>query len=353
MKTAGDQKIGVIGRVADGVEMYDGQTVTTRIIRNELETRLNTSVFCVDTYDYKHHVFRCLLRSFICLFKCEHIFMLLSNNGRRFFLPFLYYTNKLFHRKVYHRMIGGLFGENVKQHPRWVKYLNSFVVNLAEGRTQVEALRNAGVNNAVETYTFRNAQIVSSDAFPVCAAPPFRFCTFCRVTKAKGISDAIQAIMKINSDHSGFATLDIYGPLDEEYRAEFEMLLKQSSGAAKYMGCVPPEKSVDTLKGYFVHLFPTTWKGEGMAGTLVDCFAAGLPTIATDWNYNAEVLAEGRTGFCYDWQRPELLVEKMRYCMAHPEQVEKMRYACIKEAVKYQPDASMKQIFKYMGVDRS
>lgn len=125
MKTAGDQKIGIIGRVADGVEMYDGRTVTTRIIRNELETRLNTSVFCVDTYDYKHHVFRGLLRSFICLFKCEHIFVLLSNNGRRFFLPFLYYSNKLFHRRVYHRMIGGLFSENVKRHPRWVKYLNS------------------------------------------------------------------------------------------------------------------------------------------------------------------------------------------------------------------------------------
>lgn len=343
--------IGIIGRVADGIEMYDGQTVTTRIIKDELEKKLNTSVYCVDTHDYKHHVFCCLLRSFICLFKCEHIFILLSNNGRRFFLPFLYYTNKLFHRRVYHRMIGGLFGENVKQHPRWVKYLNSFVVNLAEGCSQVEALKNAGVNNAVETYTFRNAQIVTPDDFPNYTSHPFRFCTFCRVTKAKGISDAIQAIMQINSNHSGFATLDIYGPLDEEYRAEFEILLKQSSDAAKYIGCVPPEKSVETLKGYFMHLFPTTWKGEGMAGTLVDCFAAGLPTIATDWNYNAEVLAEGKTGFCYDWQHPELLEKKMIYCMEHPEQIANMRYACIKEAEKYQPDASMLQILDFMGVD--
>lgn len=344
-------KIGIIGRVADGAELCDGQTVTTRIIRDELENRLNISVYCVDTYDYRHHAFKCLFRSFKCLFKCEHIFVLLSNNGLRFFLPFLYFINKVFHRRVYHRVIGGSFGDTVSQHPEWVKYLNAFVVNLVEGRAQVEALRNAGVNNAVETYTFRNAQIVTPDDFPNCTSHPFRFCTFCRVTKAKGISDAIQAIMQINSNHSECATLDIYGPLDEEYRAEFEMLLKQSSGAAKYRGCVPPEKSVDTLKGYFMHLFPTTWKGEGMAGTLVDCFAAGLPTIATDWNYNAEVLAEGKTGFCYDWRHPELLAEKMRYCMAHPEQVEKMRYACIKEAVKYQPDASMQQIFEFMGVD--
>ena len=37
-------QIGIIGRVADGVEMYDGQTVTTRIIREELENRLDTTV---------------------------------------------------------------------------------------------------------------------------------------------------------------------------------------------------------------------------------------------------------------------------------------------------------------------
>lgn len=345
------KKIGIIGRVADGIEMYDGQTIITRIIRVELENRLKIPVYCVDTYDYKRHVFRCLFRSFSCLFRCEHIFILLSNNGRRFFLPFLYYTNKLFHRRVYHRMIGGLFGENVKQHPRWIKYLNSFVVNLAEGSSQVVALRNAGVNNVVETYNFRNIQIVSADDFPVYSHPPFRFCTFCRVTKAKGISDAIQAITKINSTHDGYAKLDIYGPVDEEYRSEFELLLAQSSGTAQYMGCVPPEASVETLKGYFMNLFPTTWKGEGMPGTLVDCFSAGLPTIATDWNYNAEILQEGKTGFCYDWQCPELLAEKMLYCMKHPEQIAKMRDSCIMEAVKYQPDASMQQILEFMGLN--
>lgn len=346
-----EYRIGIIGRVADGIDMYDGQTVTTRIIRNELENRLNTSVYCVDTYDYKHHIFRCLRRSFGCLFKCEHIFILLSNNGRRFFLPFLYFTNKIFHRRIYHRMIGGLFGENVRQHPRWVKYLNSFVVNLAEGSSQVEALKKAGVKNVVETYTFRNAQIVSEKDFPIYACPPFRFCTFSRVTKSKGISDAIQAVMTINREYGEvFAKLDVYGPLDEEYRSEFETLLAESDGAARYMGCVPPEASVETLKSYFMHLFPTTWKGEGMPGTLVDCFAAGLPTIATDWNYNAEILREGETGYCYNWQYPELLAEKIQYCMAHPEHVAQMRHVCIKEAAKYQPDASMQQIFEFMGV---
>ena len=343
-------RVGIIGRVADGVEMYDGQTVTTRIIREELENRLETTVYCVDTYDYKHHAFLCLLHSFACLFRCDHIFIMLSGNGRRFFLPFLYHFNKFFHRQIYHRVIGGSFGKSVCSHPNWVKYLNSFIVNLAEGRAQVDALKQAGVINAVETYTFRNAQIVTESEFPVYNHSPFRFCTFCRVTKAKGIGDAISAVTEINREHGAWAKLDIYGPIDEEYREEFETLLAHSDGAAQYMGSVSPKASVETLKGYFMHLFPTTWKSEGLAGTLVDCFAAGLPTIATDWNLNADVLREGETGYCYDWRRPELLTEKMLYCMEHPDVVAKMRYACIAEAVKYQPDASMRQIFEFMGV---
>lgn len=350
MQIQNKDRIGIIGRIADGVDMYDGQTVTTRIIRNEIESRLNTSVYCVDTYNYKHHVFECLFRAFVCLFRCKHIFILLSNNGRRFFLPFLYYMNKIYHRRIYHRMIGGLFGKNVREHPAWVRYLNSFVVNLAEGRSQTDALMEAGITNAVETYTFRNAQVVVQADFPTYLQPPFCFCTFCRVTKAKGISDAIQAIIKINDEQRGMAQLDIYGPLDEDYQAEFETLLKKTAGAVRYMGSIPSEKSVDTLKGYFMHLFPTTWKGEGMPGTLVDCFAAGLPTIATNWNYNAEILKDRETSFCYDWQRPELLAEKMFYCMNHPMQVVEMRHACIKEAEKYQPDMAMKQIFEWMGV---
>ena len=329
--------------------MYDGQTVTTRILRDELEKRLNTSVYCVDTYDYKHNIFKCFIRSFICLFKCKHIFILLSNNGRRFFLPFLYFTNKIFHRRIYHRMIGGLFSKNVQEHPRWIKYLNSFTVNLAEGKSQVKSLKLSGVTNVEETFTFRNSQIINAKDFPSYNHKPYRFCTFCRVTKPKGISDAINAIVYLNSQNKGIANLDIYGPLDDEYKEEFEKLLKKSNGTVNYMGCVPPEKSIEILKNYFMHLFPTTWKGEGMPGTLVDCFAAGLPTIATNWNYNPEVISEGKTGFCYDWEKPDLLAVKMMYCMDNIDKINQMRYECIKEAEKYHPDLAMNQIFSFMG----
>lgn len=342
-------KIGIIGRVADGVDLFDGQTVLTRTLRDELAKRIDgCSIFCVDTYEYKKHFVRCFFRTIVTLFQCEHIFILLSRNGERFYFPFLYYANKFFRRRVYHRAIGGVLDEGVKKYPKWVKYLNSFVVNWVEGEPQKERLEGLGVTNTIEIYNFKNVEIVSPDNFPVYSQPPYRFCTFCRVTKAKGISEAINAVIKINQLRGNIARLDIYGPLEEPYRQEFEDLLILAGASVRYMGSVAPEKSVDTLKDYFMHLFPTTWRGEGMPGTLVDAFAAGLPTIATNWNLNADILNEGITGFCYDWQEPALLVEKMLYAIDHSDQITEMRFACIKEAEKYTPDIVMEQIISKM-----
>lgn len=339
-------KLGIIGRVADGVDLYDGQTVTTRMLRAELEKEFHSPVYCVDLYEYKHHIVKCLFQSFVCLFQCTHIFILFSKNGRRFYFPFLYYVNKFFKRDIYHRVIGGSLGNDVANNRMMVKYLNSFKVNFAEGARQVEQLKKSGVVNAVETWTFRNANISSPDDFPAYTEPPYRFCTFCRVTKAKGISEAIHAVMQVNQLRGDIASLDIYGPLEESYRHEFEELLGIAGSSVRYMGSVPPENSVDTLKKYFVHLFPTTWEREGMPGTLVDAFASGLPTIATDWSQNADILTEGVTGFCYDWRKPELLTGKMLYAIDHPRQIAEMRFSCIKEAEKYTPDVVMKQIIR-------
>ena len=82
------KRIGIIGRVADGAELYDGQTVTTRLLRDAFIKALpEGGVFCADTYDYKHHAATCLSRAVKCMFLSTHICILLSRNGLTFFLP--------------------------------------------------------------------------------------------------------------------------------------------------------------------------------------------------------------------------------------------------------------------------
>lgn len=56
---------------------------------------------------------------------------------------------------------------------------------------------------------------------------PLRYCTFSRVTKTKGILDAIKAIHLVNKRAGEkICTLDIYGPIDEAFKDEFWSVVK-------------------------------------------------------------------------------------------------------------------------------
>ena len=62
-------------------------------------------------------------------------------------------------------------------------------------------------------------------------------------------------------------------------------------------------------------MFPTTWKGEGFPGVIIDAYAAGLPVIATDWNLNKEIICEGENGFIIPPNDVQALAKKMIWVM--------------------------------------
>lgn len=342
-------KIGIIGRTADKQAMYDGQTVSTRLWRDELKKH-GGSVFVVDTYNYKRRVFPILLQWIWCMFTCTHIVVMLSGGGLSFFLPLLYYANKLFRRKIYHRVIGGELDAYVKEHPKSVKYLNSFEVNWVQSNKMIERLDAVGVKNGKFMENFRNIKAIPESQLRKETEKPYRFCTFSRVSESKGIGLAMETIAKVNA-YMGMkvAVLDIYGPIEEAYREQFEALLKKHDDCVEYKGSVPSEQAVGVLKNYFFHLFPTTWKGEGFPGTMLDCYHAGLPTIASTWAYNDEFVQEEKTGYLYPWDKPEELFHCILKAIKQEELVYSMRLNCLNEASKFQPEIAMKKVMSMMN----
>lgn len=78
--------IAVIGRLAEGTELLDGQTVKTKILYEELQKAFpDRHVVCVDVYQYRRRFFGILFRTLKAFWECGHIFVLLSRNGRKFF----------------------------------------------------------------------------------------------------------------------------------------------------------------------------------------------------------------------------------------------------------------------------
>ena len=343
MKTKG---IGIIGRVADGAELLDGQTVKTKILCEELKkTFPDRKVICVDTYQYKRRIFPILFDTLKTFGNCEDIFILLSKNGRKFFFPILNGMNFFCRRRLYHDVVGGALAEEAAESPALRKQLRRFEINWVEFSAMQDGLEELEIYNVEVLPNFKRLNVLPPGQISEIKTEPFVFTMFSRIIKEKGIETAAKAIREVNSRFGRKrAVLLIYGPVDNAYQKEFEMLLEEYQDFVSYGGCIPYQDSVKVLRNSYMLLFSFFYRGEGMPGTIIDAFSAGLPVIASDWHFNQELVREGKTGYCYKWQNPEMLVDKIIYAVDHPEKINKMRKICLEEALKYTPEKAMEQI---------
>lgn len=347
------EKIGIIGRFGLGHDFYDGQTVKTKNLAWLLEREHRFSIQKVDTYLFRRKNFKLMIDTLKCMLTCKHIFLLVSVNGMNFYLPFLYYLNKLTRRKIYHYIIGSELLEMVSKNPKLVKYLNALTVNWFEYNSGTRYLQEKGVTNAVTLSNFKLLTPVE-EAIPYeSEAGVYRFCTFSRVMEEKGITDAILAVKDINEKYGKIiAFLDVYGPLEENYREAFQQLLEDNSNCVRYMGVADSTQSVSVLKDYYCLLFPTRWVGEGVPGTLIDAFASGIPVIAADWNANKEILQDGKQGMLYPNQDLQTLKDAVHWAVSNPNEMNRMRIESRNEFDAYTPEAILKTILNTMDKSR-
>lgn len=340
MSKGSTKKIGLIGRIDPDCKLFDGQTVKTRMMHRLLcEMYGEESIVTVDTYDYKHRAPMVMADFARCLASCDRLVVLLSTNGRRVFFPLLSFASKHMGKKVYHNLIGGWLASNLEKYPKWVDYLNSFEVNWVEAHALVERLSEKGVRNSeyLPNFKYFSGGEVEARANRR-LDDQFHFCTFSRVMEQKGITDAATAVEQLCSEGRQ-CRLDVYGPIDEGYKQDFERIV-ESSPHVEYKGCVAPEESVGTVAGYDALLFPTKWKPEGIPGTIIDALTAGVPVIASKWQYYDEMLEDGVTGFgCKLGSQNELAGVIRQFIALEDTRRAAMREACLKRAQAYSPEA--------------
>ena len=131
--------------------------------------------------------------------------------------------------------------------------------------------------------------------------------------------------------------MDIYGQIDKNYNDRFLELQSSFPDYINYKGVVDYNCSTDILKEYFSLLFPTYYNGEGFAGTLIDAFSAGIPVIASDWKYNAEVIENLKTGLIYPTNQFKTLEDSIEWLIKNTNKVKEMKYNCLYESEKFRP----------------
>lgn len=329
-------KVGVCGHFGEGKKLLNGQTVKTKMLTKELNNVFGSgTVQILDTHGWKKNPIKLLINCFNLIRKCENIIILPAKNGVKVFVPLFLILKKLFFkRKLHYVVIGGWLPEFIVEKHSLINKLKQFDGIYVETHSMVDALEEMGIKNGIYLPNFKRLDILTETSIIYSEHEPYKLCTFSRVMKEKGIEDAINAVKKINSQFDGVKfTLDIYGQIDENYKERFNELQKEFPEYISYKGLVNFDDSVKVLKDYFALLFPTYYEGEGFAGTILDAFAAGVPVIATDWKYNAEIISQNYNGIIYNGKLEEILFN----ILDHPEKIREMKKNCLQTARKYDP----------------
>ena len=336
------------GFFADGKNIYNGQAIKTHETYNLLKDKFGKEkIDYVDTYNWKKRPLNLIKNFFVKAKKAGYIIMLPAHNGVKVFSLLLLIAKKIFKCKIYYDVIGGWLPEMTKKNIKLEKRLKRFDGIWVETKNMKAALENQGFTNIGIVPNFKNITPLKEEELIFNTEKPFKFCFFARVTKEKGVEEAVKAIKEINKKYgNNTAVLDIYGPVNSDYTEGFEKLKVSFDKSIRYMGVVPPEKSVETIKNYFALLFPTKFYTEGVPGTIVDAYAAGVPVITSRWQSCFDIFEENITGRSFEFENYEDFFEKLSEAVGQPEDFLKMKKNCINLSASYTPEYAIKKIEK-------
>lgn len=338
--------IGIIGHFGGDKTFLDGQTIKTKEINSYFENYYSITTMKFDTYKNARNPFKLFFGIKKLLKHNEVVCVILSTRGYKIVLPIINMLNKLYKKTTLDFVIGG---------NRYKIYKNKFLKAIAR-KTDKIYVETEKIKKGYETFGFQNVEVLPNfknlhleNLEEYKEKDIIKFCTFSRVCKEKGISDALELVNQCNKllGEKVFH-LDIYGQIDENYKEELEEKLNTCKGTVEYKGMVAYNKSTEVLKEYDMMLFLTYWQGEGFPGTIVDALFSGLPVMATDWNYNFDILREDYTGIKVDINDIEKMKEQVIHYYNNQNKLYEMKKNCLNEAKNYLPDQVMKQVIEYI-----
>lgn len=337
------KKVCIVGCFGMGLDLADGQTVKTKIVKRELIRSFGKeNVIQIDTYGGFKRIIKIPFLLFGAMLKAENIVMLPAENGLRVIAPILVILNKIFKRKLFYDVIGGWLPTFIENRTQLCSCLKSFDAIYVETNTMSHQLKEQGFNNVEVITNCKDINIIKTEDLKETSSKPYQLCTFSRVMKEKGIEDAIEAVIAINQKNdSTLFELCIYGQIEKGQELWFENLRSNFPEYIRYKGVIKYDCSTDELRHYDALLFPTYYEGEGFAGTIIDAFASGVPVIASDWKYNSEIIDSGRLGVIIKTRDNNALIQAIESIAENPSAWNNMKRECLCESVKYLPSIAM------------
>lgn len=340
-----NSKICIIGHFAWKDNDMIGAVVKARALYSQLTAEYGheRSISTIDIYMWKKNKFKVFYQLVRGVALSKNIILVISESGGKI-LSLIKLLKRIFSNNILYCLVGGDLDTNLKAHPERINNIQCIDHFFVETKKCQSGLIDLGISNVSVLRNFKMLHPVKCIKEQTCE--PFRFCCFSRIVKEKGIEDAINATAILNK--AGYkCILDIYGAVDPSYSEEFFTLLNDNE-QCNYKGCVEANQSVEVLSDYFCLLFPTRFLNEGIPGTIIDGFAAGILIICSDWKYRTELIVDGENGLVYPFLDFKGLVEKMKYAMLHCDGIEYIRYNSLNSYMNYNPSEVISILKEYV-----
>lgn len=302
----------------------------------------------IDTIDWRRHLFSILVRVFyeLLLGNYSHVITSLAGMSAVRTLKLLTAMKSSLGFKLYHMVIGGNIVDRIQGVHSFRNSLLRCDGIFVESVTVAKQMTALGFWKTSYVPNFKYYSFTPSSK---AKAHEFRLVFFSRVCREKGVELAIEAVNALSENYS--VQLDIYGPIQPDYREHFESLVSSSS-SVDYMGILKPDsdETYEVLSSYDLMLFPTFHEGEGFPGAVIDAYISGLPVIASDWKYNSEIIIEGVTGWLVPPKDVHSLEVAIENAIKNGDSLAGMRLNCVQEAKKYHVDSVLPKLLNEIGI---
>lgn len=341
-------RITVCGNFGGDGQKADGQTVKTQNMYDELCIHYGKEkVSKIDTLGWKKKPIKLFLNIIKSLKNSQNIVVLPAQNGIKVIIPLFIKINKLFNKKIFYSPIGAWLPEMIKEDDKLIKKVQLLDGIFVETENMKKRLNNLNINNVYIMKNFKRLNILAEEEL-ILNEKEYKLCTFSRVMQQKGITEAIRVVKSINNSMvlEKKCKLDIYGAINEEYKNDFYKLVSENKEYVEYKGIISYEDTVEVLKQYFLLLFPTKYKTEGVPGTIIDAYASGIPVLASRWENFSEVIIENETGFGYEFENEEDFLRKLEDILKMPStEILKIKKKCLIKANEYMPEMALKKFY--------
>ncbi|HHW90070.1 MAG TPA: glycosyltransferase family 4 protein [Clostridiales bacterium] len=325
---------------------YGGVTIKNHILFKNIIKHLNCEI--IDFSKIKNKNLSELMKLIkVLVSRSSHFVIGIASDKRREnFTRMLYLINKKAMRNSIIMIMGGISHTTIVSKESYKKWMRNYKMIYVETNSMMTTLNNAGLTNV--------------KIFPNCRENPgipkkekksdhvLKCVFFSKISKEKGVDTIIEASDRLVKNGIK-VNIDLYGEIDDDYNTEFKEKILQNQ-ALRYKGIF--EQQGDNvyykLQEYDLLLFPTKWKNEGVPGILIESKIASLPAIASDINYNSEIVNNGEDGIVIRQNNVDDLYKAILLMYNNRELLYKMSLKAKKSAEKYFIDNYINEIIELL-----